>query len=319
MTQILLTSGSVARVPDDVVSEDTRALKDLLTAVSGGDCVTVSRKRDGKMVHCGTLQSAAVQGDILDVVQANWGGGDYRLQIRGRGQSGKSVITGSYDVSIESRITPTIAIPPAANNSGGGWDMNKIAAAAPLVLECIRAAKDLFTPAQNQLPLQPYVNPTPNSGGGLAALSETVMTLQLMGQLKGVVNDTFGVASDNSGGGRHAMLQALAPAMGMLLQQQQQPQTPTPTPTPEQEQEYIVTNYEDACNLTAEAIRAGDIDGCIKVLANCTHEVSTKILQAPDWMVRAYAAKYGLDYEAVNEALQAARGSGLNEHTAGQQ
>ena len=297
--------------------EDAGELPDVmsvLSAAAGGDAKIIIYRHTAaaKLAYVETVQLAAISSQGLDYIQRKWGGGDYRLQVHGRRADGKSGIVKAYDVTIGDIPTPAPAPAPAAwqqTPAPAAWDGDKIIAVLTAAAPLVRTAAEWWSARQPQV-MTPYNNPV-QGGGGLAALSETLMSLQIMGQLKETVGDVFGsVASSDGGDKRGALLQALTPALGMLMQP-----TPTPTPTPEhqhqqeQEEEDMSepNQYETVLALIAESIRSGNQDTVIALLEECDPTVSTQILSANGMQIAMFAGRFALSVAAVRASLENAK------------
>lgn len=285
----------------------------MLADAAGGDAkIIISRHEAGKIAYCETVQLATIEAEGLDYVQRKYGGGEYRMQLHAKEDGGnRAAIRRGYDVKIANIPAP----PPAAAwqqtpaPAQTVWDGDKIIAVLTAAAPLVRTAAEWWSARQPQV-MTPYNNPV-QGGGGLAALSETLMSLQIMGQLKETVGDVFGsVASSDGGDKRGALLQALTPALGMLMQP-----TPAPTPTPEhqhqqeQEEEDMAerSQYETVLALIAESIRSGNQDTVIALLEECEPNVSAQILSASGMQIAMFAGRFALSVAAVREALANAK------------
>ena len=299
--------------------EDAGELPDVmsvLAAAAGGDAKIIIYRHTAaaKLAYIETVQMAAISSQGLDYIQRKWGGGDYRLQVHGRRADGKSGIVKAYDVTIGDIPTPapSPSWQPAPAPAPAAWDGDKIIAVLTAAAPLVRTAAEWWSARQPQV-MTPYNNPV-QSGGGLAALSETLMSLQIMGQLKETVGDVFGsVASSDGGDKRSALLNALTPALGMLMQQP----TPAPAPTPTQEnfscekmEEEDMSErgqYETVLALIAESIRSGNQDTVIALLEECDPTVSAQILSASSMQIAMFAGRFALSVAAVRESLENAK------------
>lgn len=299
--------------------EDAGELPDVmsvLSAAAGGDAKIIIYRHTAaaKIAYVETVQLAAISSQGLDYIQRKWGGGDYRLQVHGRRADGKSGIVKAYDVTIGDIPAPAPTAPawqPA--QAPAAWDGDKIIAVLTAAAPLVRTAAEWWSARQPQV-MTPYNNPV-QGGGGLAAMSETLMSIKMMHELKDTVKDVFGdMASSDGGDKRSTMLNALAPALGMLMQPTPT-QTPTPTPTPEIEHEHEQeedmsepNQYETVLTLIAESIRAGNQDTVIALLQECDPTVSAQILSATGMQIAMFAGRFGLSVAAVRESLANANG-----------
>ena len=289
----------------------------MLADAAGGDAkIIISRHEAGKIAYCETVQLATIEAEGLDYVQRKYGGGEYRMQLHAKEDGGnRAAIRRGYDVKIANIPTPPAPAPAAWQQTPApaAWDGDKIIAVLTAAAPLVRTAAEWWSARQPQV-MTPYNNPV-QGGGGLAALSETLMSLQIMGQLKETVGDVFGsVASSDGGDKRGALLQALTPALGMLMQPTQAP-TPTPTPTPEhqhhqeQEEEDMAerSQYETVLALIAESIRSGNQDTVIALLEECEPTVSAQILSASGMQIAMFAGRFALSVAAVRASLENAK------------
>lgn len=313
--------------------EDTGDLPDvlsILSAAAGGDAKVIIYRHSvtAKLEYVETVQLAAISSQGLDYIQRKHGGGDYRLQVHGKRADGKSGIVKAFDVSIAAIpvqvTTPMQQLQPQYAPIAPAWDGDKIIAVLTAAAPLVRAGAEWWS-ARQQPTLHPYPNPV-QASSGLAALSETLMSLQIMGQLKETVGDVFGtVASDNGGNQRNAMLQALAPALGAMMGGGQ---TPPPQPQPQQNPIEVVeevedmnepneTNeYETVLELIANSIRHGLVENVVELLRECQPEAREKILHAPNLHVTMFASKFGLRVSDVKQVIALAKKELENESDA---
>ena len=296
---------------------------DDLAASAGGDAkIIIYRQNDrAKLDYLETVQLAVMSAQGLGYIQRKWGGGDYRLQVHGKKEAGgRAAIQKTFDVCIGA--LPTVQPTPSPAQTAyaqqpqqSGWDSEKIIAVLTAAAPLVRAGAEWWSSRQ-PITMQPYNNPVQPTSG-LAALSETLMSLQIMGQLKDTVGDVFGnVATDNSGDKRSTMLQALAPALGAMLGQQQ-PTPAAPVVVENVSRETIheegkdelnePNEYETILALIAESIKAGNQDTVIALLTECTPAVGAAILGATGMQIAMFAAKFGVSVTAVKASLANAR------------
>ena len=302
--------------------EDTGDLPDvlsILSAAAGGDAKVIIYRHSvtAKLEYVETVQLAAISSQGLDYIQRKHGGGDYRLQVHGKRADGKSGIVKAFDVSIAAIpvqvTTPMQQFQPQYAPIAPSWDGDKIIAVLTAAAPLVRAGAEWWS-ARQQPALYQY-NPNPvQSGSGLTALSETLMSLQIMGQLKETVSDVFGnVASDNGGDKRSAMLQALAPALGAMMGGGQPPPPPTqiqqnPIEEVEDMNEPNEPNeYETVLELIANSIRHGLVENVVELLRECQPEARAKILHAPNLHITMFASKYGLRVSDVKQVIALAK------------
>ena len=321
MATVPLSMAAMAKGEDVMPAELDELLGELSTA-AGGDAKILIYKIDerGKLVWRDTVQLAVMSANGLKYVQKRFGGGDYRLQIHGRKEAtGRAGIQRTFDVSIGElpvEPTPSPAQTAYAPQTQSGWDSEKIIAVLTAAAPLVRAGAEWWSSRQ-PVTVHPYTNPVQPTSG-LAALSETLMSLQIMGQLKDTVGDVFGnVASDNGGDKRSPMLQALAPALGAILgQQQPTPAAPAPVVVEnvshekieEGEEELNEPNeYETVLALIAESIKAGNQDTVIALLEECSPDVSAAILGATGMQIAMFAGRFGVSVTAVKASLANAR------------
>ena len=291
--------------------EDAGELPDVmsvLAAAAGGDAKIIIYRHTAaaKLAYIETVQLAAISSQGLDYIQRKWGGGDYRLQVHGRRSDGKSGIVKAYDVTIGDIPAPA---PSAAwQQTQATWNSEKVAGVVREFLPIIKWGIETWSARQPVVMQQAYANPVAANGGSLAAMSETLMSLQLVRQIKDASNDLFGdMASGDSDDKRSPMLKALAPALGMLMQPTP---TPTPTPEPEQEQEEDMaerSQYETVLALIAESIRSGNQDTVIALLEECDPTVSAQILSANGMQIAMFAGRFALSVAAVRASLENAK------------
>ena len=304
--------------------EDTGDLPDvlsILSAAAGGDAKVIIYRHSvtAKLEYVETVQLAAISSQGLDYIQRKHGGGDYRLQVHGKRADGKSGIVKAFDVSIAAiPVQVTTPMPQQFTQYAPiapTWDGDKIIAVLTAAAPLVRAGAEWWS-ARQQPALYQY-NPNPvQSGSGLTALSETLMSLQIMGQLKETVSDVFGnVASDNGGDKRSAMLQALAPALGAMMGGGQPPPQPPPQQNPIEEVEDMnepnepnePNEYETVLELIANSIRHGLVENVVELLRECQPEARAKILHAPNLHVTMFASKYGLRVSDVKQVIALAK------------
>lgn len=300
--------------------ELSNVLADLAASAGGDAKIIIYRQNDrAKLSYLETVQLAVISAQGLAYIQRKWGGGDYRLQVHGKKEEGgRAGIMKPFDVCIEAlpvQPTPSPAQTAYAPQTQSGWDSDKIIAVLTAAAPLVRAGAEWWSSRQ-PITVHPYTNPVQQTSG-LAALSETLMSLQIMGQLKDTVGDVFGnVASDNVGDKRSPMLQALAPAIGAILGQQQ----PTPaapvvvenvsreTIVEEGEEELKEPNeYETILALIAESIKAGNQDTVIALLTECTPDVSAAILGATGMQIAMFAGRFGVSVTEVKASLANAK------------
>ena len=305
--------------------EDTSDLPDvlsILSAAAGGDAKVIIYRHSAsaKLEYVETVQLAAISSQGLDYIQRKHGGGDYRLQVHGKRADGKSGIVKAFDVSIAAIpvqvTTPMQQFQPQYAPIAPSWDGDKIIAVLTAAAPLVRAGAEWWS-ARQQPALYQY-NPNPvQASSGLTALSETLMSLQIMGQLKETVGDVFGtVASDNGDSKRNAMLQALAPALGAMMGVGQ---PPPPQPQPQQNPIEVVeevedmneqnepNEYETVLELIANSIRHGLVENVVELLRECQPEAREKILHAPNLHVTMFASKYGLRVSDVKQVIALAK------------
>ena len=302
--------------------EDTGDLPDvlsILSAAAGGDAKVIIYRHSvtAKLEYVETVQLSAISSQGLDYIQRKHGGGDYRLQVHGKRADGKSGIVKAFDVSIAAIpvqvTTPMQQFQPQYAPIAPAWDGDKIIAVLTAAAPLVRAGAEWWS-ARQQPTLHPYPNPV-QASSGLTALSETLMSLQIMGQLKETVGDVFGtVASDNGGNQRNAMLQALAPALGAMMgggqpPPQTQPQTqPNPIEEVEEVEDMNEPNeYETVLELIANSIRHGLVENVVELLRECQPEARAKILHAPNLHITMFASKYGLRVSDVKQVIAFAK------------
>lgn len=326
-TTIPLTVGSGLKEVED--TGDLPDVLSILSAAAGGDAKVIIYRHSAaaKLEYVETVQLAAISSQGLDYIQRKHGGGDYRLQVHGKRSDGRSGIVKAFDVSISAlpvavQSTATMPQYPQYAPMQPTWDGDKIIAVLTAAAPLVRAGAEWWS-ARQQPTVYQYANPV-QGGSGLTALSETLMSLQIMGQLKETVSDVFGnVASDGGGGQRGALLQALAPALGMMMGGGQPAVNPVQAAAADvscetiqdqdqdQEGEEMAgkepSEYEKVLYLVAEAIKAGNQDTVIALLEACSPSVSANILGASPMHVAVYAAQMGLSVAAVRAALESAR------------
>lgn len=320
MATVPLSMGGSGLKTEPIESPELCDVLDDLAASAGGDAkIIIYRQNDrAKLDYLETVQLAVMSAQGLGYIQRKWGGGDYRLQVHGKKEAGgRAAIQKTFDVCIGAlpvQPTPAPAQTAYAPQTQSGWDSEKIIAVLTAAAPLVRAGAEWWSSRQ-PVTVHPYTNPVQPTSG-LAALSETLMSLQIMGQLKDTVGDVFGnVASDNSGDKRSPMLQALAPALGAILGQQQ----PTPAAPvvvenvshekiEERKEELNEPNeYQTILALIAESINAGNQDTVIALLENCSPDVSAAILKANGMQIAMFAANFGVSVTAVKESLENAR------------
>ena len=313
--------------------EDTGDLPDvlsILSAAAGGDAKVIIYRHSvtAKLEYVETVQLSAISSQGLDYIQRKHGGGDYRLQVHGKRADGKSGIVKAFDVSIAAIpvqvTTPMQQFQPQYAPIAPAWDGDKIIAVLTAAAPLVRAGAEWWS-ARQQPTLHPYPNPV-QASSGLTALSETLMSLQIMGQLKETVGDVFGtVASDNGGNQRNAMLQALAPALGAMMGGGQPPPPPTqiqqnPIEEVEEVEDMNEPNepneYETVLELIANSIRHGLVENVVELLRECQPEARAKILHAPNLHVTMFASKYGLRVSDVKQVIALAKKELENESDA---
>ena len=305
--------------------EDTGDLPDVLSILSaaagGGDAKVIIYRHsvNAKLEYVETVQLSAISSQGLDYIQRKHGGGDYRLQVHGKRADGKSGIVKAFDVSIAAIpvqvTTPMQQFQPQYAPMPPAWDGDKIIAVLTAAAPLVRAGAEWWS-ARQQPTLHPYPNPV-QASSGLAALSETLMSLQIMGQLKETVGDVFGtVASDNGGNQRNAMLQALAPALGAMMGGGQPPPPPTqiqqnPIEEVEEVEDMNEPNepneYETVLELIANSIRHGLVENVVELLRECQPEARAKILFASNLHVTMFASKFGLRVSDVKQVIALAK------------
>lgn len=303
--------------------EDTGDLPDvlsILSAAAGGDAKVIIYRHsvNAKLEYVETVQLSAISSQGLDYIQRKHGGGDYRLQVHGKRADGKSGIVKAFDVSIAAIpvqvTTPMQQFQPQYAPIAPAWDGDKIIALMTAAAPLVRAGAEWWS-ARQQPTLHPYPNPV-QAGSGLTALSETLMSLQIMGQLKETVGDVFGtVASDNGGNQRSAMLQALAPALGAMMGGGQPPPPPQIQQNPieevedmnEQNEQNEPNEYETVLELIANSIRHGLVENVVELLRECQPEARVKILYATNLHITMFASKYGLRVSDVKQVIALAK------------
>lgn len=303
--------------------EDTGDLPDvlsILSAAAGGDAKVIIYRHsvNAKLEYVETVQLSAISSQGLDYIQRKHGGGDYRLQVHGKRADGKSGIVKAFDVSIAAIpvqvTTPMQQFQPQYAPIAPAWDGDKIIALMTAAAPLVRAGAEWWS-ARQQPTLHPYPNPV-QAGSGLTALSETLMSLQIMGQLKETVGDVFGtVASDNGGNQRSAMLQALAPALGAMMGGGQPPPPPQIQQNPieevedmnEQNEQNEPNEYETVLELIANSIRHGLVENVVELLRECQPEARAKILYATNLHITMFASKYGLRVSDVKQVIALAK------------
>lgn len=286
----------------------------MLADAAGGDAkIIISRHEGGKIAYCETVQLATIEAEGLDYVQRKYGGGEYRMQLHAKEDGGnRAAIRRGYDVKIANIPTPPAPAPawqPAP--APAAWDGEKVAGVVREFLPLIKWGIEAWSARQPVVMQQAYANPVVQ-GGGLAALSETLMSIQLTKQIKDSAGELFGdMASSDGGDKRSALLNALTPALGMLMQQPAPTPAPTPTPTPEPEQEEEDMaergQYETVLALIAESIRSGNQDTVIALLEECDPTVSAQILSATGMQIAMFAGRFALSVAAVRESLENAK------------
>lgn len=309
--------------------EDTGDLPDvlsILSAAAGGDAKVIIYRHsvNAKLEYVETVQLSAISSQGLDYIQRKHGGGDYRLQVHGKRADGKSGIVKAFDVSIAAIpvqvTTPMQQFQPQYAPIAPAWDGDKIIALMTAAAPLVRAGAEWWS-ARQQPTLHPYPNPV-QAGSGLTALSETLMSLQIMGQLKETVGDVFGtVASDNGGNQRSAMLQALAPALGAMMGGGQPPPPPQIQQNPieevedmnEQNEQNEPNEYETVLELIANSIRHGLVENVVELLRECQPEARAKILYATNLHITMFASKYGLRVSDVKQVIALAKKEFENE------
>ena len=316
---------SMAKKDDPIESPELSNVLADLAASAGGDAkIIIYRQNDrAKLSYLETVQLAVISAQGLAYIQRKWGGGDYRLQVHGKkDEGGRAGIIKPFDVCIEA--LPVVQPTPSAQTAyaqqpqqqQSGWDSDKIIAVLTAAAPLVRAGAEWWSSRQ-PVTVHPYTNPVQPTSG-LAALSETLMSLQIMGQLKDTVGDVFGnVAPDNSGDKRSPMLQALAPALGAILgQQQPTPAAPAPVVVENVSQEKIEegeeelnepNEYQTILALIAESIKAGNQDTVIALLTECTPDVSAAILGATGMQIAMFAGRFGVSVTAVKASLDNAK------------
>jgi len=308
--------------------EDTGDLPDvlsILSAAAGGDAKVIIYRHSvtAKLEYVETVQLAAISSQGLDYIQRKHGGGDYRLQVHGKRADGKSGIVKAFDVSISAIpvqvTTPMQQFQPQYAPIAPAWDSDKIIAVLGAAAPLVRAGAEWWS-ARQQPTLHPYPYHTQPAqvGSGLTALSETVMSLRMMNDIKETMKDVFGnVASDNGGNQRNAMLQALAPALGAMMGGGQPP-PPPPTQiqqNPIEEVEEVEdmnepnepNEYETVLELIANSIRHGLVENVVELLRECQPDARAKILHAPNLHVTMFASKYGLRVSDVKQVIALAK------------
>ena len=314
---------NMGKKEEPIESPELCDVLDDLAASAGGDAkIIIYRQNDrAKLDYLETVQLAVMSAQGLGYIQRKWGGGDYRLQVHSRKEAGgRAAIQKAFDVCIGA-LPPVQQTPSPAQTvyapqpQQSGWDSEKIIAVLTAAAPLVRAGAEWWS-ARQPVTVHPYTNPVQQTSG-LAALSETLMSIQIMGQLKDTVGDVFGnVASDNGGDKRSPMLQALAPAIGAILGQQQ----PTPTPAPvvvenvsretmeEGKEEVNEPNeYQTILALIAESIKSGNQDTVIALLDECSPDVSAAILGATGMQIAMFAGRFALSVAAVRESLENAK------------
>lgn len=322
MATVPLMGGSGLKT-EPIESPELCDVLDDLAASAGGDAkIIIYRQNDrAKLEYLETVQLAVMSAQGMAYIQRKWGGGDYRLQVHGRKENGRSGIIKPFDVCIgDLPVQPTPAQSHAqtvyAQQPPSGWDSDKIIAVLTAAAPLVRAGAEWWSSRQ-PVTVHPYTNPVQQTSG-IAALSEAMMTINMMRDMKGAVKDFVDdMASDNGGNQRSTMLQALAPALGAMLGQQQPTQAPAPvvvenvqreTNQEEGKDELNEPNeYETVLALIAESIKAGNQDTVIALLEECSHDVSDAILKATGMQIAMFAGRFGVSVTAVKESLANAR------------
>lgn len=306
----LVISGGVEEKTE--LEERADEFASFLDAAAGGESLVIAKRTadNGAWAHCKTMQADAVRDDFLDVLQANFGGGTYRVQVRGRTVGGKrQAIAKSYNIVIAPPPVPLTPLPnPVQNIVQPTWDANKIIAVAGAAVPLLQGLRELFTPTN------PYQYNMPQTQSGSAGgIADAIMQLQLLGGLKSAMRnvvDDLGGDDDSSRSKRGAMLQALAPLVPMLAGAAAPVDNPAQIvsrETVDDDDDNGVSGMEEIAEAIAGAVKSGDNDTLAAILQELDGHSRAQILGASGLQTAIYAGRYRVPVNTLRDALERMR------------